>query len=312
MAILIILQLRGKVRAIDLAHEFEVSVRTIYRDIDELSAAGIPVYGDGGPGGGISLLDGFKTKLTGLEENEAKSLFMIGMPQQAKILGLGDGARNIANKLLLSMPNEKRENAQKIARKFYFDFSPWYSEQSQPVHIGEIAKALLSQQQIRFDYKSWKSAKQWVVAPLGLVMKSNEYYLVAETNKGRTVFKAENISNLEVLDIFIPDFDFKLEEFWRQHLEDFYESLFQNELELIIEFEDMDKLKLSHYLQIISVGDSSEPGFENPKLIRAKYDLENNLIKSVLGAGFPIVVKSPKNIVENIKACAMKIANLHS
>ncbi|MGC1468124.1 MAG: HTH domain-containing protein, partial [Sphingorhabdus sp.] len=92
LSILILLQLRQRLTADELAEEFEVSVRTVYRDIDALSAAGVPVYGDRGPGGGFQLLEGYQTKLTGLDASEAEAMLLIGLPGEAQAMGLGDAA----------------------------------------------------------------------------------------------------------------------------------------------------------------------------------------------------------------------------
>ncbi len=109
LSILILLQLRGRLTAEYLAEEFEVSARTIYRDIDALSAAGVPVYGDSGPGGGFQLLDGYRTKLTGLGPEEAEAMLLIGLPGAAQAMGLGDAADRARNKLLVALPGTSRD-----------------------------------------------------------------------------------------------------------------------------------------------------------------------------------------------------------
>ena len=117
LSILMLLQLRGRQTAEALAAEFEVSVRTIYRDVDELAAAGVPVISDRGPGGGFALTGGYRTQLTGLAADEAEAMLMMGLPEAARALGIGAAAL-AQRKLLTALPEDGREGAVRIGERF--------------------------------------------------------------------------------------------------------------------------------------------------------------------------------------------------
>jgi predicted DNA-binding transcriptional regulator YafY len=155
MSILMLLQLRQRLTADELAAEFGVSVRTIYRDVDELSAAGIPVQADRGPGGGFQLVDGYRTRLTGLTAFEAEALLMIGLPEPAAALGLGSAAAGAQAKVLASLPQASLAGAGRLAARFHLDPVDWYRAAPPVDHLPELARAVLAQQRVAVTYESW-------------------------------------------------------------------------------------------------------------------------------------------------------------
>src|SRR5450432_1370199 len=126
LSILMMLQTRGRMSAAELAAEFEVSIRTIHRDIDQLSAAGIPVYADRGRNGGYQLLDGYRTKLTGLTQSEAETIFLAGLPGPAAQLGLADILSTARLKLIAALPATVQPGAERVAARFHLDVAAWF------------------------------------------------------------------------------------------------------------------------------------------------------------------------------------------
>ena len=143
LSILTTLQARGHVTAPELADACEVSVRTIYRDIDALAAAGIPVYAERGAEGGYRLLDGYRVRLNGLSQPEAEALFMTGLPGPAAALGLDAAMLAAQTKLMAALPANLRPNAGRMQERFHLDAPSWFGETEQPKHLRAIAGALL-------------------------------------------------------------------------------------------------------------------------------------------------------------------------
>ena len=144
-SILTTLQARGQVTAPELAEACEVSVRTIYRDIDALAAAGVPVYADRGAEGGYRLLDGYRVRLNGLSQGEAEALFMAGLPGPAAALGLDAAMMAAQTKLMAALPEHLRPNANRLQQRFHLDAPNWFGETEEPKHLRAIAGAVLSE-----------------------------------------------------------------------------------------------------------------------------------------------------------------------
>ncbi len=200
LSILMLLQLKGRVSAEELAQEFEVSVRTIYRDMDELSAAGVPVYAERGRAGGFSLHDGYRTKLTGLTQDEAGALMLAGAGNAAKALGFGDGARDARLKILASLAPDMAARADDVSSRFYLDTEGWFSAAQDARWLPTLAGAVWSQRWIAIDYESWKAPVQRRVQPFGLVLKSGAWYLIARAGQDLRTYRVSKLRALTVLD----------------------------------------------------------------------------------------------------------------
>src|SRR3954465_15457467 len=155
LSIMMLLQARGRLSAETLAEELEVSVRTIYRDIDQLSAAGVPVYADIGRNGGFRPLDGWRTRLTGLTAPEARALFLSGLPGPASELGLGDEVAAAELKLLAALPAAWQGGGQGSASRFHLDPRGWFSAGPRPEFLKAVAEAVWSETRILIKYDSW-------------------------------------------------------------------------------------------------------------------------------------------------------------
>lgn len=182
LSILTTLQARGRVTAPALAEACEVSVRTIYRDIDALAASGVPVYADRGAEGGYRLLDGYRVRLNGLSQSEAGALFLAGLPGPAAALGLDAAMIAAQNKLMAALPENLREDAGRMQERFHLDAPGWFGEAEDPRHLRAIAGAVLRGTLIRIRYQSWRAEKQRRVAPLGLVLKGGSWYLAGQVD----------------------------------------------------------------------------------------------------------------------------------
>lgn len=226
LSILILLQLRGQLTAKYLAEEFEVTVRTIYRDIDALSAAGIPVYGDSGPGGGFQLFDGYRTKLTGLDSDETEAMLLVGLPGAAQAMGLGDAANRARNKLLVALPGTGGDDAGRIAGRFHLDTADWYRAARPTPFLTRVARAVLDRQLLAMTYQSWTTRRDWTVEPFGIVLKAGHWYLVA---KGHGTLRSFNVADILALDVlsdrFSPPVEFDLATWWAESARSFEEQL---------------------------------------------------------------------------------------
>lgn len=217
LTILMLLQTRGRMSAQALAAEVEVSVRTLYRDIDQLSAAGVPVYAERGRNGGFQLLDGYRTKLTGLTQAEAEALFLAGLPGPAAELGLGEAMATAQLKLLTALPSGWRAEAGRLGARFHLDPVGWFRDAAPAHHLQQVARAVWDQAKIRIRYRSWTGEVVREADPLGVVLKAGAWYLVAAVDGAPRTYRISEIQEMATLDGgFEPPPGFDLAAYWRE------------------------------------------------------------------------------------------------
>ncbi|HWV01224.1 MAG TPA: YafY family protein [Devosia sp.] len=216
LSIMMLLQAKGRMSAEALAAELEVSVRTIYRDIDQLSAAGVPVYADIGRNGGFALLDGWRTRLTGLTAPEARALFLSGLPGPASELGLGDEVAAAELKLLAALPADWQSEATRMSSRFHLDPKGWFSTGPRPEFLKAVAEAVWTETRITIRYDSWTQISERTVEPLGLVLKGGIWYLVARRETGMRTYRLSQIQALTITqERFTRPDDFDLPRHWQ-------------------------------------------------------------------------------------------------
>lgn len=179
LSILMLLQANGRMTAGALARALEVSERTILRDIDQLSAAGVPLWGERGHQGGFQLQPGWTTRLTGMTGDEANALLLAGLPGPATALGLGEAAASARLKLVASVPTPWRDSAAVVADRLHIDPLDWYREPDNPAFLREAAQAVWRGRRLRVAYASWRGTSERELEPLGLVLKAGAWYLAA-------------------------------------------------------------------------------------------------------------------------------------
>lgn len=227
VALLLHLQREGRATAGQLATLLEVSERTIYRDISALQAAGVPLWTETGPHGGVRLVDGWRTDLDGLTGDEAASLFLSGAPGAATDLGLGTVLVAAQTKVLSTLPPELRSRADRVRERFLLDAPDWFHHAPQGEHLAAVADAVWTGRRLDVGYRRGDQEVRRRLDPLGLVCKAGAWYLVAGTVSGdiRT-YRVDRITEATPLNerTTRPD-DFDLPSWWARSSASFNRSM---------------------------------------------------------------------------------------
>jgi predicted DNA-binding transcriptional regulator YafY len=310
---LLLLQTRGRMTARQLADELEVSIRTVYRDIESLSASGVPVYADRGPAGGYQLLGGYRTRLTGLTQGEAESLVFTGMPDQAADLGLGTVLAAAQLKLQAALPAELRERADRIRERFHLDAPGWFRDAESVPYLAAVADAVWNQRRIAVRYRRWGNQEvNRTLAPLGLVLKAGSWYLIAAADSEPRTYRIGRILHCEVLeDSFERPADFDLGVFWQTRERHLHSSLYRGEARIRLSPHGMQMAFLLGAVVHRAARDNAEP--EDDGWVRTTIPTEStqHALHSLLQLGPDVEVLEPAELRTAVAEAAHALAGVY-
>jgi predicted DNA-binding transcriptional regulator YafY len=300
LLILLHLQVHGRTTAATLARRLEVSERTIYRDMDALSAAGVPVVADRGVGGGWYLLDEYRTNLTGLNEDEIRTLFVANSLQLLRDLGLQRAAEDALTKLLAALPGRHRQSAEVVRQRIHVDGTRWHATGEDLSWLSALQEAIWAECKIGLSYK--RSDGETVtrqVDPLGLVAKGNVWYLIAGIEGEFRTYRVSRIQAVTLTNqpCLRPD-GFDLAEHWEMSTAHFLASLPKYKATLSVDGAIVDWLRsIWRYAHITH---TDPPDAEGWQILHITCETEDEAIAYVLGCGPRARVIDPPELSEKV------------
>jgi predicted DNA-binding transcriptional regulator YafY len=229
LSILMLLQAHGRMTARVLSHELEVSERTIYRDIEALSMAGVPIYAERGPGGGVALLDSYRTNLTGLTEDEVRALFMLSIPAPLAELGISHELKAAMRKLSAALPETRRSEEERARQRIYLDAAWWHTKEETPPHLHTLHRSVWQNCRLHIVYwpeiGPFNMQVEHAIEPYGLVAKASVWYLVAAKDGQMRIFRVARILEAQPTgEHFERSPDFDLEACWKAQCDQIEEN----------------------------------------------------------------------------------------
>lgn len=231
--LVLLLQTRGSMTAAELAAKLEVSERTVGRDVIALSEAGVPVYAERGRAGGYRLVEGYRTRLTGLGRDEAEALFLSGVPAALRAMGLHDAASAARLKVSAALLPELRDASDSAAQRFHLDAPGWWQEPETPKLLPPVAEAVWGDLRLRVRYQRDDAVAERELEPYGLVLKAGVWYLVARAEGELRVYRVDRVVGVEQPGgRFERDPGVDLAAFWARHAAEFARSILRAEVVL--------------------------------------------------------------------------------
>lgn len=311
LSILLLLQTSRRLTARELAKRLEVSERTILRDMEALGMAGVPVLAERGTGGGWSLLDGYRTNLTGLTSAEVQALFLARPSALLTDLGLRQAAEAAWIKLLAALPAMARRDAEYTRQRLHIDGAGWHQAAEAVPYLLPIQEAIWQERRLALTYQRGDGVLvERLIDPLGLVAKGSIWYLVAAVEGEARSYRVSRVQGAQIIDepcARPPAFD--LATYWQQSTADFkanlprYPATLRADPAIIASMRSADR-----YARVEQVGPPEADGWLPVSML---FEEEHTACEYVLRFGPQLEVVAPQALRERVIDAAQRMVALY-
>jgi predicted DNA-binding transcriptional regulator YafY len=312
ISILMQLQVRRRITARELAGMLEVSERTIHRDMEALSMAGIPVLAERGAGGGWSLVEGYRTNLTGLNREEIQALFVNRPSRLLSDLGLEKASNAALMKLLASLPSANRDEAEYARQRIHVDMAGWHHDPESFHFLQLIQEAVWRERKLRFSYQRGGGCDpvERVADPLGLVAKGSVWYLVAGIDGDIRSYRVSRMLDAELIDepCVRPE-EFDLADYWQRSAIEFKDKLPKYYATFRVEPGIVPLMPYAgRFARVEKVG---QPGEDGRVEVSMRFQFEEEACEYALGFGARAEVVDPPSLREKVRAAAQEVIEFY-
>ena len=299
LSLLLLLQAKGRLSGRELARRLEVSLRTINRDVEALSAAGVPVLALRGARGGFKLDDEWRTRVPGLDASELRALLMA----QPRVVGdshLARAAERALDKLMAALPTSLREQASQVRKRLHVDTTGWSGTAEDLSLLPLVQEAVSRDRRLAIRYwPAGKDARERVVDPLDLVAKGGTWYLVAGTPEGLRTYRVSRIENARLLDAgFERPSDFDLAAYWKSSTDELRKSRGRYEATLRIAPDRASQFQ--RWRSASATPPSDEPEATGWVTLKVPFDDEDQAAFIATGMGASVDVIAPSSLRERV------------
>lgn len=312
LSIMLLLQVHRRITAHELAKRLEVSERTIYRDVEALSAAGVPVTAERGTGGGLMLLETFRTNLTGLNSTEVQALFLGQPTHLLNDLGLHQASEAALIKLLAVLPSMNRQSAEYVRQRIHIDVSGWQrSDEEQLEFLPLLQEAIWQERKLSLHYQRSEQAVERVVSPLGLVAKGRIWYLVAAIDEEIRTYRVSRIQQAQILDeACVRPVDFDLAGYWRESATTFMANIPRHPVSVRITQGALPRVtQAGRYIQLEQIGPPDEQGWVPARIL---FEYKDEICGYLLSFGPEVEILDPPELRAQVIELARQMAAFYA